>query len=66
MEQQETGALVRRAVEAIWNRGELDQADGLVAADYINHGGLIPDVVRGPEAVKLCAPCSAPPSPACG
>jgi len=47
--------LVRQAVEAIWNRGELDAADALFAPDYVNHGGLIPDLVRGPEAVKLSA-----------
>lgn len=46
-------ALVRRAVAAIWNRGELDVADVLFAATYINHDGLIPDVVRGPEAIKV-------------
>ncbi|GEM_PF-371721 len=46
-------ALVRTAVEAIWNRGDLDVADGLFSADYVNHGGLIPDLVRGPEAIKL-------------
>ena len=47
--------LVRQAVEAIWNRGELDAADALFAPHYVNHGGLIPDLVRGPEAVKLSA-----------
>ena len=41
------------AVEAIWNRGELDAADALFAPDYVNHGGLIPDLVRGPEAIKV-------------
>jgi predicted ester cyclase len=46
-------ALVRRAVEAIWNRGELDVADVLFAADYVNHDGLITDLVRGPEAIKV-------------
>jgi predicted SnoaL-like aldol condensation-catalyzing enzyme len=51
----DNGALVRRAVEAIWNRGELEAADRLFAAGYVNHGGLIPDLVRGPEAVKLAA-----------
>ena len=33
--------LVRRAIDAIWNRGDLDVADALFAPDYINHGGLI-------------------------
>ena len=45
--------LVRRSVEEIWNRGELDVADVLFAADYINHAGLIADLVRGPEAIKI-------------
>ncbi|MEP7188445.1 MAG: ester cyclase [Roseiflexaceae bacterium] len=45
--------LVRRAVEEIWNRGQLDVADVLFAEDYINHAGLIPDFVRGPEAIKI-------------
>jgi SnoaL-like polyketide cyclase len=48
-------AIVRRAVETIWNRGELDLADHLFSAAYVNHGGLIPDLVRGPEAVKISA-----------
>jgi len=50
-----TGVRVHRAVEAIWNRGDLDEADRLFAAGYVDHGGLIPDLVSGPEAVKLGA-----------
>lgn len=46
-------ALVRRAIEAIWNRYELDVADDLFGAEYVNHHGLIPDLVRGPEAIKV-------------
>ena len=46
-------ACVRHAVEAIWNRGELDVADVLFAPTYINHDGLITDLVRGPEAIKV-------------
>jgi hypothetical protein len=46
---------LRRAVDGIWNRGNLDLADAVLTADYINHGGLIPDLVRGPEAVKIAA-----------
>ena len=48
-----TVALVRHAVDAIWNRGELAVADDVFAPDYVNHGGLITDLVRGPEAIKL-------------
>ncbi len=47
-------ALVRRAVEAIWNRGDLDVADELFAANYVNHQGLIADLL-GPEAIKISA-----------
>ena len=46
--------LVLRAVEAIWNRGDLDVADELFAADYVNHQGPIADLL-GPEAIKISA-----------
>jgi SnoaL-like polyketide cyclase len=46
-------SVIRLVIEEIWNQGALDLADILIAPDYINHGGLIPDVVRGPEAIKL-------------
>jgi hypothetical protein len=45
--------LVRRAVVEIWNQGELAVADALFTSDYINHAGLISDLVRGPEAIKI-------------
>lgn len=46
-------ALVHRAVDVIWNRGKLDVADVVFAINYINHNGLIPDLLRGPEAIKF-------------
>jgi steroid delta-isomerase-like uncharacterized protein len=42
-----------RAIEAICNRGDFAAADALFTPDYVNHGGLIPDLVRGPEALKV-------------
>lgn len=51
MREQNT-ALVRRAVEEIWNGGDLALAEVLFAPTYVNHGGLIPDLVCGPEAIK--------------
>ena len=45
--------VVRKAVEHIWNHGDLDLADTLFDSDYINHGGIISDLTRGPEAVKV-------------
>ncbi len=53
MADEHNAALVRRAVEEIWNQGELDMADVLFAADYVNHAGLIPDFLCGPEAIKI-------------
>lgn len=44
--------LVRRVVEEIWNGGDLALAEVLFAPAYVNHGGLIPDLVCGPEAIK--------------
>jgi len=46
-------AIVRRVVEEIWNRGDLDLADNLFTPSYVNHYGLISDLVRGSEAIKL-------------
>lgn len=47
--------LVRRAVTEIWNGKDLDLADLLFAPAYVNHGGLIPDLVTGPEGIKFAA-----------
>ena len=49
----ENVAVVRRVVDEVWNFGDTEVADLLFAPEYINHGGLIPDLVRGPEAVKV-------------
>ena len=46
-------ALIRRAIRHIWNEGRINMADELFAFDYVNHGGLIPDLVSGPEAIKV-------------
>jgi hypothetical protein len=45
--------LVHRVIDEIWNAGDLDLAEELFGATYVNHGGLIPDLVRGPEGVKF-------------
>ncbi len=49
----DTTALVRRAVEEIANGGDLALADVLFHHTYHNHAGLITDLVRGPEAIKV-------------
>jgi hypothetical protein len=45
--------LARRVIDEIWNGGDLALADALFAPSYVNHGGLIPELVRGPEAIKV-------------
>jgi hypothetical protein len=49
----QSAALVQRVVEEIWNAGNLELADELFAPTYVNHGGLIPDLVQGPEGIKF-------------
>ena len=53
MSAERNAAVVRRAIEEIWNRGALEVADALFTPEYVNHDGLIPDLVRGPEAIKV-------------
>ena len=53
MSEGEGAAVVRRAVEEIWNRGDLDLGDALFGPTYVNHEGLIGDLVRGPESIKI-------------
>jgi predicted SnoaL-like aldol condensation-catalyzing enzyme len=48
-----SAALVQRVVDEIWNAGNLELADELFAPTYVNHGGLIPDLVQGPEGIKF-------------
>jgi len=48
-----SAALVQRVIDEIWNAGNVDLADELFAPTYVNHGGLIPDLVQGPEGIKF-------------
>lgn len=45
--------ILRRVVDEIWNAGNVDLADDLFSITYVNHGGLIPDLVEGPEGIKF-------------
>ncbi len=46
-------AIVRRAVEKIWRDGNLALSDQFFDATYVNHGGLITDLVHGPESIEI-------------
>lgn len=47
---QENKKIVRKTFEEIWNQGNLDVADELIAGDYVGHSP--PDEVQNPEGVK--------------
>ena len=44
---------IHRVLDEIWGHGDFDLADHLFTADYVNHGGLIPDLIHGPESIKV-------------
>ncbi len=46
-------AVVQRVIDEIWNAGQIDLADDLFAVTYVNHGGLVSDLVQGPEGMKV-------------
>lgn len=44
--------LINRYFDEVWNRGEVDVLDELLAPDYINHSPGLPDPRPGPEDLK--------------
>lgn len=44
--------IVRRLVETVWNQGEMDVADELIAPNYVYYNPSIKMEVRGPEGYK--------------
>jgi steroid delta-isomerase-like uncharacterized protein len=45
-------AIVRRFIEEVWNKGNLDLVDERVAATYVGHDPTFPMPIRGPEGFK--------------
>lgn len=52
---EENKAIVRRYKEEVWNRGEMDVAEKLVAANHVQHGPSGKVTLRGLEALKQWA-----------
>jgi predicted ester cyclase len=48
----ENKALTRRLEEQVWNEGNLDITDEIMAPDFVAHVGGAPAALRGPAAVK--------------
>jgi steroid delta-isomerase-like uncharacterized protein len=51
MSAEENKAIMRRFWE-VWEEGDIDRLDGLLAPDYLNHTLAAPDLPPGPEGVK--------------
>ena len=52
MSLEENKAFVRRQIDELWNRGNLDAAEECFTADFVSHNPG-PEEVRGPEGFKL-------------
>jgi predicted SnoaL-like aldol condensation-catalyzing enzyme len=49
---EENKALARRVIEEMFNNGNLDVADELIAPDYVDHDPAMPEDIHGPEGFK--------------
>ena len=49
---EENKAVVRRWFEELFNAGNLEVADEIIAADHVNHDPTLPDIPSGPEGQK--------------
>ena len=49
---EENKALTRRWIEELFNAGNLEVADEIIAADHVNHDPTLPDIPPGPEGQK--------------
>ena len=52
MSAEQNKALARRVLEEMFNKGNLDAADELLAPDYVDHDPAMPEDVHGPEGFK--------------
>jgi predicted SnoaL-like aldol condensation-catalyzing enzyme len=49
---EENKALVRRVIEEMFNKGDLDLADEVLAPDFVDHDPASPEEIRVPEGFK--------------
>jgi steroid delta-isomerase-like uncharacterized protein len=52
MTAEERKAFVRRQIDELWNRGNLDAAEECFTEDFVSHDPSSPEEVRGPEGFK--------------
>jgi steroid delta-isomerase-like uncharacterized protein len=49
---EENKALVRRLVAEVWNAGDLDVIDELLAPEWVRHDPAAPEELRGPDGFR--------------
>lgn len=49
---QDSKEVVRRSIEEAWNEEDIELVDELVAPDGVQHDPTLPDLPRGPDAMK--------------
>ena len=52
MSAEENKVLAHRVLEEMFNKGNLDVADELLAPDYVDHDPAMPEDIHGPEGFK--------------
>jgi predicted SnoaL-like aldol condensation-catalyzing enzyme len=52
MSTEENKALARRVLEEMFNKGNLDLADEVLAPDYVDRDPAMSEDIRGPEGFK--------------
>jgi steroid delta-isomerase-like uncharacterized protein len=52
MSTEENKAVARRVLDEMFNKGNLDVADELLAPDYVDHDPAMPEDIHGPEGFK--------------
>jgi predicted ester cyclase len=52
MSTEENKAVARRVLDEMFNKGNLDVADELLAPNYVDHDPAMPEDIHGPEGFK--------------
>jgi steroid delta-isomerase-like uncharacterized protein len=52
MTAEERKAFVRRQIDELWNKGNLDAAEECFTPDFVSHDPASPEEIRGPEGFK--------------
>lgn len=52
MSTEEKKAFVRRQIDELWNKGNLDAAEECFTPDFVGHDPASPEEIRGPEGFR--------------